>query len=30
MHFVPNPEAAVDAWGRIDSFFREHLVAPKR
>jgi len=29
MHFGPNPQAAVDAWGRIDSFFQEHLVATK-
>lgn len=25
MHFGPNPEAAADAWARIDAFFGEHL-----
>lgn len=25
----PNPEAAADAWKRIDAFFGEHLKAPK-
>jgi carboxymethylenebutenolidase len=24
-HSVPNPEAAADAWGRIETFFAEHL-----
>ena len=27
MDFGPNPEAAVDAWARIDAFFRTHLAA---
>ncbi|MEO5535364.1 MAG: dienelactone hydrolase family protein [Pseudolysinimonas sp.] len=26
--FGPNPDAAADAWQRIDAFFREHLVPP--
>lgn len=25
--FGPDPEAAADAWKRIDTFFHEHLVA---
>jgi len=25
----PNPEAATDAWGRIDAFFGKHLAAKK-
>lgn len=29
MKMGPNPDAAADAWGRIDAFFREHLQAPK-
>ena len=28
MNFGPNPEAASDAWERIDTFFGEHLVPP--
>ena len=24
----PNPEAATDAWRRIEAFFGEHLAAP--
>lgn len=28
MNFGPNPEAAVDAWARIEAFFSEHLAAP--
>jgi carboxymethylenebutenolidase len=27
LNFGPNPDAAADAWGRIDRFFREHLTA---
>lgn len=27
MHLGPNPEAATDAWQRIDAFFTEHLTA---
>ncbi|MEO8527983.1 MAG: dienelactone hydrolase family protein [Pseudolysinimonas sp.] len=26
--FRPNPDAAADAWRRIDAFFSEHLVPP--
>ncbi|MBC7590478.1 MAG: dienelactone hydrolase family protein [Salinibacterium sp.] len=26
MGMKPDPDAAADAWGRIDSFFREHLT----
>lgn len=29
MKMGPNPDAAADAWERIDSFFREHLQPPK-
>lgn len=29
MKMGPNPDAAADAWERIDAFFREHLQAPK-
>ena len=28
MGMMPDPDAATDAWARIDSFFREHLVPP--
>jgi dienelactone hydrolase len=28
--FGPDPEAAADAWKRIDAFFDEHLVAPAK
>ena len=28
MNMKPDPDAAADAWARIDSFFREHLVPP--
>jgi carboxymethylenebutenolidase len=28
LHFGPEPDAAADAWSRIDAFFREHLSAP--
>lgn len=27
LHLGPNPEAAADAWQRIDGFFAEHLAA---
>lgn len=30
MNFGPNPEAAIDAWRRIDGFFGEHLAAPSK
>lgn len=29
MNFGPNPEAAADAWSRIDDFFSTHLAASK-
>jgi carboxymethylenebutenolidase len=29
MKMGPNPDAAADAWQRVDSFFREHLQPPK-
>lgn len=28
--FRPNPEAAADAWARIDAFFAEHLATPAK
>jgi carboxymethylenebutenolidase len=27
VRFGPDPEAAADAWARIDAFLREHLAA---
>ena len=29
MKMGPNPDAAADAWQRVDAFFREHLQPPK-
>ena len=29
-HFGPDPVAAADAWGRIESFFAAHLTEPQR
>ena len=30
MNFGPRPEAAADAWSRIDEFFTRYLVTPER